>query len=261
LTRSRIESWSPEHLTIPEITNATALGILTTIADRVPALSDPKGWNVRFGRELNATDDRHRFVPLRSRSGLLPIVEGKQLSPFRIDLSRSTRAIAATPSRPRIAYREVASATNKLTLIAAMLPAGVISTPTVFCLKSQLDQGSQWCLLGLMNSLVANYLVRLHVTTHVTAAVMSRLRVPRPAEGSRDFSRLVELAQALAASGVDDNSAAYAELNAIAARLYGLSLDQFGFVLSTFPLIPREQREFCLGELERARTKLVTGNW
>jgi hypothetical protein len=89
LTRSRIESWSPEHLTIPEITNATALGILTAIADRVPALGDVKGWNVRFGRELNATDDRHRFVPLRSRSGLLPIVEGKQLSPFRIDLSRS----------------------------------------------------------------------------------------------------------------------------------------------------------------------------
>jgi hypothetical protein len=261
LTRSRIEAWSPEHLTIPETTNARALGVLTTIADRVPALSDPKGWNVRFGRELNATDDRHRFVPLRSRSGLLPIVEGKQLSPFRIDLSRSTHAIAATPSRPRIAYREVASATNKLTLIAAMLPASVISTHTVFCLKSQLDEESQWCLLGLMNSLVANYLVRLHVTTHVTAALMSRLRVPRPEEGSHDFSRLVELAQALAASGVDDNSAAYAELNAIAARLYGLSLDQFGFVLSTFPLIPPEHRDVCLTELERRGTKPGTGNW
>ena len=47
LTRSRLESWSPEHLTIPEITNATALGILTTIADRVPALGDRKGWNAR----------------------------------------------------------------------------------------------------------------------------------------------------------------------------------------------------------------------
>ena len=151
LTRSRIESWSPEHLTIPEITNATALGILTTIADRVPALGDVTGWNVRFGRELNATDDRPHFVPFRSRSGLLPIVEGKQLSPFQVDVSRSTLAVpvkaasrlvnpASTFAQARVAYREVAGATNKLTLIAAMLPANVISTHTVFCLKSDLDE-------------------------------------------------------------------------------------------------------------------------
>jgi hypothetical protein len=252
LTRSRIESWSPEHLTIPEITNATALGIVTAVADRVPALGDGKGWNARFGRELNATDDRPRFVPLRSRSGLLPIVEGKQLSPFTIDLSRSTHAIAATPSRPRIAYREVASATNRLTLIAAMLPANVISTHTVFCLKSDLDEASQWCLLGLMNSLVANYLVRLHVTTHVTAAVMSRLRVPRPEEGSRGFSRLAELAQSLAVSGVDDDNAAYAELNAIAAELYGISTEQYSVILDSFPLVPKTIRDACLDVHVRA---------
>ena len=85
----------------------------------------PTGWNARFGRELNATEDRPRFVPLGSRAKLLPIVEGKQLSPFQdrplaVDprASRST-----TASRTRIAYRDVASATNKLTLIAAMLPA------------------------------------------------------------------------------------------------------------------------------------------
>ena len=80
----------------------------------------------------------------------MPIVEGKQLSPFQVDLTRSTHAIpvraasrllheATTYSRARIAYRDVAGATNKLTLIAAMLPANVVSTHTVFCLKSDLD--------------------------------------------------------------------------------------------------------------------------
>ena len=42
-------------------------------------------------------------------------------------------------------------------------------------------QPSQYCLLALLNSLVANYLVRLQVTTHVTTALMARLPVPRPA--------------------------------------------------------------------------------
>jgi hypothetical protein len=157
LSRSRIESLSPDHLSIPDVTTPAALGILTAVADRVAALGDARGWSVRFGRELNATDDRPHFVALPARSRLLPIVEGKQLSPFRVDVSRSAAGISAaaaarllkdTPfSRPRLAYREVAGATNKLTLIAAMLPANVVSTHTVFCLKSQLDEESQWCLM------------------------------------------------------------------------------------------------------------------
>lgn len=255
LSRSRIHRWSPEHLTVPDLPDHTALGIVTAIADRIPVLADPNGWHVRFGRELNATDDRPHFVALTRR--LLPIVEGKQLSPFQLDLSRSpfgiSRAAASrlldatsTFARNRIAYRDVASATNKLTLIAAMLPAGVVSTHTVFCLKSTLDDRSQWCLLGLMNSLVANYLVRLQVTTHVTTALMSRLPVPRPAR--RHIGRLATLARSLAESGIDQDVDAYARLNALAARLYGLSPNEFEHVLATFPLLPQSQRDHCMAE-------------
>jgi len=246
VSRSRIEAWSPEHLAIPEITSAAALAIVTAISDRNPALADPTGWQARFGRELNATDDRPRFVPLGSRPNLTPIVEGKQLAPFRVDVSRSTHGILArTASRARIAYREVASATNRLTLIAAMLPADVISTHTVFCLKSELDERSQWCLLALLNSLVANYLVRLNVTTHVTAALMSRLPVPKPASGSRAFVRLSGLAQSLASTGVTDDSRDYAELNSIAVDLYGVTTEQYAFILDSFPLLPKTLRDAC----------------
>jgi hypothetical protein len=259
ISRSRLEAWSPDHLTIPELTSSAALGIVTTIADRVPPLADAAGWHVRFGRELNATDDRPQFVKMdgRPRAGLLPVVEGKQLSPFQVDLDRSQFAIPArmaaakldrssTFARPRLAYRDVASATNKLTLIAARLPAGVVSTHTVFCLKSALDERAQWCLLGLLNSLVANYLVRLHVTTHVTTALMARLPVPRPAENSPEFQRLVELSRRLAHTGITDDSPDYAELNSIAAHLYGITRDDYAFILESFPLICRAQRDRCL---------------
>jgi hypothetical protein len=257
LSRARIESWSPEHLTIPEVTSATALAILTGVSDRIPTLADARGWHARFGRELNATDDRPRFVPLGSHVNLTPIVEGKQLSPFQLDLSRSTHGIRLqTAARARIAYRDVASATNKLTLIAAMLPANAISTHTVFCLKSDLDQESQWCLLGLLNSLVANYLVRLHVTTHVTASLMSRLPVPRPSPQSGEFNRLAALARSLASTGISENTDAYAELNAIAANLYGVTTDQYAFILDSFPLVPKTLRDACLsGHLRATETR------
>lgn len=258
VARARLEAWSPEHLTIPEIGSTTALRIVTTINARVPALADPAGWHVRFGRELNATDDRPHFVRLTGRRGsILPVVEGKQLSPFRVDLERSAMGVPVTIAsrlvdcatafdRDRVAYRDVASATNKLTLIAAMLPRGAVSTHTVFCLKSRLASRAQWCLLGLLNSLVANYLVRLQVTTHVTTALMGRLPVPRPREDSQEFARLVTLAKRLAAAGIDEDAAGYAELNAVASRLYGLTRDDYAHVLSTFPLIAREVRDQCL---------------
>jgi hypothetical protein len=256
LSRARIESWSPEHLAIPEVTTATALGIITTVGDRIPALGDAAGWNVRFGRELNATDDRPHFVARSAGSPLLPIVEGKQLSSFQVDVTRSAFGVArntasrllpgAAFTRRRIGYRDVASATNKLTLIAAMLPANVVSTHTVFCLKSDLDERSQWCLLGLLNSLVANYLVRLSVTTHVTASLMARLPVPRPRDESPEFERLVALSKSLASTGIDSNAGDYAALNAIAADLYGVTTEQYAFILDAFPLLPKTLREACL---------------
>ena len=244
LSRARIEALNPDHLAVPEVSSATALSILTAIADRVPALGDRSGWDVRFGRELNATDDRHRFIRLGTKEGLLPIVEGKQLSPFQVDIARSTYGVAGTPTRNRIAYRDVASATNKLTLIAAMLPAGTISTHTIFCLKTSLDEESQWALLGLLNSLVANYLVRMNVTTHVTTAIMSRLRVPKP--DGRDASAIAALARSLSHSGIDGGVEEYAELNAIAARLYGVTRDEYAAILDSFPLIYTSVRERCL---------------
>jgi Eco57I restriction-modification methylase len=253
VSRSRIEMWSPELLTIPEVATATGLGIITTVSDRVPALGDARGWNARFGRELNATEDRPHFAPLGTRARLRPIVEGKQLSPFHVDLSRSTHGIALdTTSRARIAYRDVAGATNRLTLIAAMLPANAVSTHTVFCLKSDLDERSQWCLLGLLNSLVANFLVRVNVTTHVTTALMSRLPVPRPSPHSGAFDRLVALARSLASTGIESNAADYADLNAICADLYGLSTEQYSYVLDSFPLLPKTLREACFAVHVRA---------
>ena len=82
--------------------------------------------------------------------------------------------------------------TNRLTLIAAIVPAGVVTTHTLFCLKTICSTTTRSTFLcGLFNSFVANYLVRLRVSTHVTASIVERLPVPRPA---RDSPAFVEIA-------------------------------------------------------------------
>jgi hypothetical protein len=135
-------------------------------------------------------------------------------------------------------------------LIAGLLPKGTLSTHTVFALKTALSGDEQWCLLGLLNSLVANFLVRLSVSTHVTTALMARLPVPRPAEDSRDFSVLANLARGLSTTGIEAAPAAYARLNAIVARLYGIAGDDYAHIVSSFPLLPQALRDRCV-ETER----------
>ena len=151
------------------------------------------------------------------------------------------------PRRPRLAYRDIASATNRLTLIAAIVPADAVTTHTLFCLKTALPLDAQHVLCALLNSFVANYLVRFRVNTHVTVSLVSRLPVPGLDPHGRDFSRLAALARTLMHSPTPaEQQPEYCELQGIVARRYGLSEAHFGHVLSTFPLIPDEVKAQCL---------------
>jgi hypothetical protein len=223
-----------------------------TIAERVaslfPSLGSAHGWGARFGRELNATDDR---AVLRTDGKGLPVVEGKHLDAFRpnlagtrwtIDLRDADRLPATRHRCRRLAYRDVASATNRMTLIAAMLPRACVSTHTVFCLRTALPAAAQYFLCGLFNSFVLNYFVRLRVATHVTTAIVERLPVPCTDRGPafRDISARARLLCRR------HDPAALAELNGAVARLYELSADEFGHVLDTFPLVARADRDAAL---------------
>jgi hypothetical protein len=143
-------------------------------------------------------------------------------------------------ARARLAYRDVASATNKMTLIAAVLPGGCISTHTVFCLRTPLSRRAQHFLCGLFNSFVVNYLVRLRVTTHVRTATVERLPIPKHEVAPSAFREIAALARLLSRRR---DPAALAALNARVAELYRLSAQEFAHVLATFPLVPVEERQ------------------
>src|SRR5207249_3098472 len=242
-----IERVSGNDLAIPEFRTAMDVAIAERAATLFPPLGDESGWRARFGRELNATEDRRHFQPAATG---VPIVEGKQLTPFRVALESSRHSIpehtvrqligSARHERARLGYRDVASASNRVTLIAAILPAGCVTTHTVFCLRTPLDLMCQHFLCGMFNSFVVNYLVRLRVTTHVTTAIVERLPIPSRDDAPRRFREVAAIARILRRR-VDKRMAA--RLQAHAAALYQLSADEFAHVLGTFPLIPREERD------------------
>jgi hypothetical protein len=156
--------------------------------------------------------------------------------------------------RARLAYRDVAGAGNQLTLIAAVLPAGCVSTHTVFCLRTPLAAADQHLLCALFNSYVLNYLVRLRVATHVTTAAVEQLPVPIRAHAPESARELTALARLLARRNSPE---ANARLQARVAQLYQLGASEFAHVLSTFPLVPETTRLAalrCFDELERFST-------
>jgi hypothetical protein len=148
----------------------------------------------------------------------------------------------------------VASATNRLTLIAALVPARVVTTHTLFCLKTALPLDAQHVLCALLNSYVANYLVRFRVNTHVTASLISRLPVPVVGAGHPAFNRMAALVRTLMATSASvEEMDEYAELQASAAKLYRLTSNEFNHVLTTFPLISNTTKarvRHCFDQLD-----------
>jgi len=255
--RSLLEKMSGPQLVVPEIRGRSDLEIVSAIAFSAPPLADPDGWHVTFGRELNATDDRGHFVT--GGTGL-PVIDGKHIRPFAADWSQSEVRVPARVAerltgardarqRSRLAYRDVASSTNRLTLIAAIVPPGVLTTHTLFCSREAIDEELLLFLCGMFNSFVANYLVRLQVGTHVTAALMARLPVPRPVRTSPAFRLVASCANALRAG---PSVTHHASLQATAARLYGVSASQLRHVLDTFPLVSLEERQAVVEAFDAA---------
>ena len=244
LTRERLRRLSGSGLAVPHVRTDADLVLLERLSASFPRLADPNGWGVSFGRELNATDDRASFTEM---PGLIPVVDGKHIDPFVVRLDDCRRWIrhpvefAATragraSARRRIAYRDVAASTNRLTLIAAILPPQTAAVHTLFCLKTPLPMPAQRVLCAVLNSLVANYVVRMWVTTHLGTTTVERLPAPRPGEGSAEFSVIASLAGRLERPG-PASGPAYVELQAVLMRLYGLTGREVTLVLESFPLL------------------------
>lgn len=246
LTPAALERLSGPGLEIPELPTPDDLRIVEALTRRHPPLASPDGWGAVFARELNATDDRDCFTS----AGTLAVVEGKHIQPFRLDLGavrlradagRTARRLGARSriDEPRLAYRDVAAASNRLTLIAAIVPAGAVTVHTAFCLRTPMPMRDQRVLMALLNSYVANYLVRCRVTTHVSLGIVSRLPVPVPRRGDPLFDDLAEAAAVMERGGSGETAAT---IQALAAEAYGVSPGDFEHVLASFPLVPADER-------------------
>jgi hypothetical protein len=277
---------------LPALPDADSLDLFTRLR-RSPRLDrdEPGQWRARPHRELDATNDR-AVLDLTAEerpAGVWPVFTGesfdlwspdtgryyawadpavvcrhleerrkragsKRQSPFS-ELPASWREDPRTlPCRaPRIAFRDVARATDTRTLRVALLPGEVVVVNQApYLLWARGDESDQAYLLGVLCSLPLDWYARRFVETHVNFFLFNPLPVPRPGRRSPLRRRAVALAGRLAAT--DERFARWAEkvgvacgalagderqdhiheLDAVVAHLYGLSERQLVHVFATF---------------------------
>ena len=157
--------------------------------------------------------------------------------------------------KPRIAFRDVARATDTRTVIAALVPPKLVLTHQApYLLWPQGGPREEAFLLGLLTSMVLDWYARCVVENHMTFHILNNFPIPdADIENDPVANRVVDIAGRLAA--VDERYAEWAtevgvqvgsvrdeatkqdlicELDACVAHLYGLDESDLAVIYETF---------------------------
>ena len=244
-------------------------------------------WTFRPVRDLDASGDKGLLeFDIDTARGRVPVLTGASIylwspdsgDPYAYASSKTLRAhvekkVAASVrhprsayfgmklpngvlpmDRPRIAFRDIARATDNRTLITSLVPPGsstVHKAPLI--LRKAGNEQTEACLFGILSSIPFDWLTRRWIELTMSYELLNACPVPRPALGEPIGARIVEIAGRLAAVdnrydhwaaevGVPVGSVKtqtekddlIAELDALVSLLYGLSEDQVEHVFATF---------------------------
>ena len=208
---------------------------------------------------------------------------------WRLPPEKIPNKLGDRTARYRVGWCDVTAPRNERSLVAALIPPGVIcghKVPTV-----SFPEGFEWSYmpwLAVANSFCVDFLSRKKVALSMSITVLDSLPFPRLPLTHPVVNRLARLAlrltctsremtaywNAMASYGLceaiadgdtlpgfadpEQRAAARAEIDAVVARsLFDLSADELAAILDTFPVL-RRREEKTYGEF---RTKRLVLEW
>ncbi|MCY3660316.1 MAG: hypothetical protein OXG36_15030 [Caldilineaceae bacterium] len=211
-------------------------------------------WTPDTGQYYASADPEHiknhLFDKRRRQHGL------KRSAFSRLDITIVKDESTLPCLRPRIAFRDITRSTDSRSLIAALIPGKVVTVhmaPYIFLINSSSKDTA--FILGVLSSMILDWLVRCWVELHLTFYLFNNLPIPDVVSyppGSSE-ARVVEIAGRLAAlnnhftdwarevgvpvgsvNSESEKQDLIHELDACVAHLYGLDEDDLEVLYGTF---------------------------
>ncbi|MBO9562228.1 MAG: Eco57I restriction-modification methylase domain-containing protein, partial [Niastella sp.] len=170
----------------------------------------------------------------------------------------------------RLGTRAIGGSANERGLIATILPRNIFCGNSILIstgkeIDKPVDNPNKLLLLSFLNSYPVDYCIRQMVATNINIFYIYQLHIPRLTSKDEWYKAIVERSAKLictteeyadlwqevmgnkwsekkAATKEEDVNKLRAELDGIIAHIYGLTEEEFAYILSTFPVVPQPQK-------------------
>ena len=236
-----------------------------------------ESWNLSICQgEFRETINPHLFNNKRNNIKYLPLYKGGAIWQYKFNFNpdKSNRYIdTCSPEvqkqklfkderykNYRLVIRAISGNTNERTLVSAIIPKNSFITNTLNEIRIKNNQ-YKLLTLSFINSFVVDYFLRLRVSASVNPKYLMSLRIPRLTEKDKYFKELVTRSAKLTCIGKEFDELAdetgiprgdvtdqkerwkiQGEIDAMVAYIYGLNLEEFKYILSTFTTGKNQER-------------------
>lgn len=274
--RKSLKTIRPD-LSPPEVRNNREWRLYHRLASVNPTFGQASGWKHDYCREVDMSRDRALFerangdhvVPLVEgrmvhqftssakkyiggtgrRSLWKPSLQSKLMHPqFWFPVGAMRKSIKERAERSRVGFCDITGQTNERTMLAALVPSGVIcgnKVPTLLFEDDHSGLDRAFAFLGIANSHVFDWLLRRTVTTTVNYFILDSVPFPALLPSSLLTTRISQLARKLVESQHRlpgwVKAEIRAEIDLRVANAYGVTADQLAIMFEDFPLLDRSE--------------------
>ena len=212
-----IKQTEPERYAFVEARTPELFDLFKKIRTRFPDLNHTR--LLKFSRDFDANKESSKFIYKNDGESLISIYEGKTFNQFTIEPQKIKHYVTAEKMEnkdnedykfPRLAFRGIASSTNKRSLIATLLPKNSSGTYSVWIQRNceQTDIIHQLFYLSFYNSYTLDFVIRQLVTININLPFSMQLPVPKY-EDIPDAQKLIQIVKAV----LKENKGYYTDLD------------------------------------------------
>jgi len=215
-------------------------------------------WKITASRELDTTDDM--YLTKGVSASTYQVAKGENISRFGSPKTSEYKlnyklfckdkpSLVKRIETDRVAWRGVAGANNPRRMTAAVIPPKFACFNSLRVVGELPTRNHSYYVSGILNSFVYEYFIRLqsknnNVNTYlILVSPFPRLDVTDP-----KFKHIADISSRLHKNTLSQASRENleAEIEAEIANVYGLSEEEFEFILETFDKVPQKHRKVVL---------------